>query len=589
MRIDSLEAMISPLPGQASELSDILARAHYALGSDPSLAWNLAEQARLSVEPLGEPGILAECYFVLGSSSIAQGEYQQADGELQHALELASPAEGNLAIRILRALLKCAFFTQDHERALGYGHDALRLSLERADRASEGLTRNDLGLIYGSLGDFGAALEHLLGGLRIAREEGSGRIGSLLNNIGNIYLEIGDLTEAANFYREALDAFHREGDRMSEAIALGNIGRVHSGLGRFQEALLAYEQSERIHGETPGSVYLAPALSRSASALAALGHKKDARHRFERAMREIRQAPNSPFRDEILAATGRFHLDEGEFDLAISLLEEAHALLLESGMTHHAHELYDSLSSAYEQLGRPDRALAHFKEYHRVRQAMADSALNVGIRALMIEFDVERARQQEEIFRLRNVELARANEELKELHARLQAKNRELRRMSVEDPLTGLYNRRYLDRQLEKEIARARRQNLPLCVAICDLDFFKETNDRFSHLVGDQVLRKVATLLRQTLRTSDVLARFGGDEFVVILPDTDLHGAEALAERLRAAVQDHPWQRLRAGLHLTLSIGIRELSAELDGSELLTAADARLYEAKRAGRDRVVV
>src|SRR5690606_9874387 len=115
----------------------------------------------------------------------------------------------------------------------------------------------------------------------------------------------------------------------------------------------------------------------------------------------------------------------------------------------------------------------------------------VRVRKLMVEFDVVRARQREEISRLKNVELARANEEMRSLHERLEAQNRELQRLSLEDGLTGVHNRRYLDLQLPLEISRARRRGRALTVAMCDIDHFKEINDRYSHAAGDEVLRRL--------------------------------------------------------------------------------------------------
>src|SRR5690606_21795281 len=120
-------------------------------------------------------------------------------------------------------------------------------------------------------------------------------------------------------------------------------------------------------------------------------------------------------------------------------------------------------------------------EFHRISQLAADQVAALRLRRLMIQFDIEQAQQREELFRLRSIELVQANEELQALQAALEQSNAELRRLSEEDPLTGLRNRRQLDHHLEQEIGRAKRYGRPLCVAMCDLDHFKAINDRYSH------------------------------------------------------------------------------------------------------------
>lgn len=122
---------------------------------------------------------------------------------------------------------------------------------------------------------------------------------------------------------------------------------------------------------------------------------------------------------------------------------------------------------------------------------------------------------------------------------------------------------------------------------MCDIDHFKQINDRFSHALGDEVLRRIARVFRETARQDDLLCRYGGEEFLLLLPETDLAGAQVLAERLRSAVAEHPWNTLHPELDVTLSIGLAELEAAYDADMLLRSADMRLYEAKRQGRDRV--
>ena len=151
------------------------------------------------------------------------------------------------------------------------------------------------------------------------------------------------------------------------------------------------------------------------------------------------------------------------------------------------------------------------------------------------------------------------------------------------DPLTGLLNRRGLDEHVAMEEARARRDGTPLAVAMFDLDHFKDVNDRFGHDAGDAVLSWMGMLLHEHARGSDVVARAGGEEFVVVLPRADAGDAQAFAERVRCAVRSG---RAPADVELTVSAGVAGGVAPVDVAVLVDAADQALYRAKRAGRDR---
>jgi len=168
-----------------------------------------------------------------------------------------------------------------------------------------------------------------------------------------------------------------------------------------------------------------------------------------------------------------------------------------------------------------------------------------------------------------------------------------LEQENIADPLTGVFNRRYLDRRLREEIARARRHGLPLSVLLFDIDHFKNINDRHGHQAGDQVLASFAMLVKEQLRDPDILARYGGEEFMVITPQTPHQGAVDLAERVRMRIESNGFSvsNVQSGtleIRLTCSIGVASLGGELDGAEkLVHSADEHLYRAKREGRNRV--
>jgi diguanylate cyclase (GGDEF)-like protein len=157
------------------------------------------------------------------------------------------------------------------------------------------------------------------------------------------------------------------------------------------------------------------------------------------------------------------------------------------------------------------------------------------------------------------------------------------------DPLIGVLNRRGFDERLEAESAAALRHGGPLSLLVIDIDHFKSINDSHGHPAGDALLKAVVGALAKELRREDTLARYGGDELVVILRNTNSRGAAQLAERLRQQIADSSYPVERATLHTTISVGVAELEAGGTADQLLEAADAALYRAKEAGRNRVVL
>jgi diguanylate cyclase (GGDEF)-like protein len=174
----------------------------------------------------------------------------------------------------------------------------------------------------------------------------------------------------------------------------------------------------------------------------------------------------------------------------------------------------------------------------------------------------------------RGVELSEANKRIEEL-AEL-------------DELTGSFNRRCIMRMLDDEIARARRLKSPCAIALIDLDWFKRINDRYGHPTGDEVLRTFAITVFANIRHIDRFGRYGGEEFLLVLPDTPEDEALKLLDRLRAIVADLDWSAFSPGLQVTLSAGVAMLRPHENPDTFLARADSALYVAKARGRNRIV-
>ena len=163
--------------------------------------------------------------------------------------------------------------------------------------------------------------------------------------------------------------------------------------------------------------------------------------------------------------------------------------------------------------------------------------------------------------------------------------SKEIRNLSETDHLTAIYNRRKITELFDREITRYNRYKYPLSIILIDIDYFKKINDQFGHNQGDKTLQEIASLLKTESRESDYVGRWGGEEFLIICPETDLDGARTLAEKLRTTISEYPFTRIG---HKTASFGVATCSNDSSFENMINHADEALYTAKSAGRDNVV-
>jgi diguanylate cyclase (GGDEF)-like protein len=180
---------------------------------------------------------------------------------------------------------------------------------------------------------------------------------------------------------------------------------------------------------------------------------------------------------------------------------------------------------------------------------------------------------------------------VKELHKALQEKNRQLQELANKDGLTDLYNHRYLQERLIKEIERAKRYRIDLSFVLIDIDYFKHFNDTYGHQTGDVILKTLGCILKKALRESDTAARYGGEEFALILVHTGFDTAQEAAERLRSTVESYKFEVDNQNFQVTISLGIASFEQEMinTAKDLVECADKALYTAKKQGRNRIAI
>jgi diguanylate cyclase len=245
----------------------------------------------------------------------------------------------------------------------------------------------------------------------------------------------------------------------------------------------------------------------------------------------------------------------------------------------------DRLGSVAASTGDYQEKIGGFSE--RIRGAANIEELNQVLEEVLHETRAVQA----EALASRDRMLA-AHREMQEAEARIRELEAKLQHMSElvrEDQLTGSLNRRGLDDVYERESARADRRGTPLCIALLDLDNFKKLNDTYGHLAGDRALRHLVKVVKETLRSMDVIARFGGEEFLILLPETDVEAAAAAMVRVQRELTKHFFLHDNEKMLITFSCGVALRRQNEDQAALMVRADQAMYKAKTTGKNRVVI
>jgi diguanylate cyclase (GGDEF)-like protein len=280
-----------------------------------------------------------------------------------------------------------------------------------------------------------------------------------------------------------------------------------------------------------------------------------------------------------LFARGKLQIAEEEIEAAIATLSECATLAAETGDLEIGVPCCRHLADALALCGRYGEALQWHRDFHAryVRKSTETSLIRSRVAAIQYETRQLQARVETERSRADGLE---------QMNRALAQEAALLMNASMEDVLTGLPNRRGLERAL-LEIASKGGQDYAF--AMMDIDHFKRVNDTFSHALGDEVLRQVALLLRITTRETDSLFRYGGEEFVLLMEDTDVLLAAKICRRISQAIRSWSWSQIHPNLRITLSIGVALAEEARTPVEVMAVADERLYQAKNAGRDRIVL
>ncbi|GAA2889957.1 hypothetical protein Acy02nite_32650 [Actinoplanes cyaneus] len=419
---------------------------------------------------------------------------------------------------------------------------------------------------FGQLGDYPTALEHALGALEALSRMGDAASPYLrwrcVMALADALADVEDIEGARQRYAEAGKLSVTLGDIRARIRVFNNLAFTEHDVGDSAQAEHAVERILQLAAEH--------GLTLDYNTLDTVAHVQLGAGRYQDAITTLLPALDDEYaiayeevgsRAQCLVTLSEVHRRAGDLTGAQDAVDRCRLLCEDRRLFGVAVDVRREQAEIWAAAGRFAEALDEYKAFHAAAMALTSSERDARAKTLHAMYEADEARRAG----------ARAQE------------------LSLRDPLTGLFNRRFVDVELPVLIGQALEAHTPLSVAIVDLDHFKRINDTCSHEVGDEVLRRVAELLTDSAASGRdaFAARLGGEEFLLVQPGADPSTAYAWAERLRVAIRSHDWRPITGAVPVTASIGVATSAESCRTQEaLLRLADTHLYAAKEGGRDR---
>ena len=438
-----------------------------------------------------------------------------------------------------------------------------RWAVEHDDQYLLARSHRLLGMFFGSLGDDVAFLEHAMQAVDQLSEDARPLLrADHLSNLGMAQGRLGASEEGRRSYAEAEKLAERHGDRYRQVLIVNNLAYLEHQAGEHQRALEAVERFlglARAHGVELMSSHL-NTIARVYLEVDRFAEAEEVLHRMRERV-EKDSVADADGMAECLLTLAEVQRRGGSLAEADATLERCRELCRERSLNGVLVRARQEQAELFAAQGRMAEAFEEFKGFYREAQQLTSEARMARARTLQTVYDFEQTKRTSQLFE----------------------------EMAFQDPLTSLYNRRYVDMWLPDMLGGSAGPTDVISVAFLDLDHFKRINDSLSHQVGDEVLRTVAGLLAEAAAAPGFVARMGGEEFLLVLPGAEHDEALRRCEGLQDAIRQHDWTSLTHDVPVRASIGlVTAFAGRCDQAGLLGEADRNLYAAKSGGRDRTV-
>jgi len=617
-QIRTLESNLHSQSGKEKIL--ILAKlTEYYSQREPDKAVEYGEEALVMLKAEPDDELKATVLISLASSYKNTGDYKQSLACSREALELSKKSGNeNPMARSLILVGINHIYTSEYSDALEFFKSALEVFTRLGGKKEIASALNSIGITYDLMGRYESALNYYLKSLKIKEEVGDPKlIASTLNNIGVLYNVLDFPDNALQYFQRALKINRKINKKNSIAISLTNIGNIYYKKKDYKKALEYYQEAFQIDEELGSQSGMSDSLNNIGLTLFGGGRHQDAMMFYRQALALRKKMGDKRLIARTLLNMAEVDKRSGSYNRAVQKLNEVLSIAGEVNIRGEKASAYKALYEIYEKKNDKSRAFIYLKNYQVLnREIMAkksrEKVMEMEKRAQMEkkEKELELLKKSEQIQHMtirrqklvRNAVIAGAfllllvvlvllylYRSKQRINRELEAANQKLDRSARTDPLTGLSNRRDMFEKITYEQDRISRVEKPFSLALCDIDDFKSFNDQYGHDCGDFILKELAVYLPVLLRQQDTLGRWGGEEFLILLPETTMEGAVTLSEKIREAVASKSFRFQGIPLSATLTFGVCAWDGKEPLDECLKRADAALYEGKKLGKNRVVV
>ena len=489
----------------------------------------------------------------------------------------------------LFGLGEAARIGEDYRAALENYASALELFTVSGDSIQQGRCFRRLGDVQFFINNLNLSLKHYLNALRIfektAEQNESSyaklNLGHLMATIGNVFRESGDLEASLDYYRRCHSIYIREGFTVGIPGILYNTGNVFHSQGRMEDALNVYKHALKEAEASDDSYLVSLALNSLGSVYMTRDELDVAEDHFRRSMEIEEKLGRKRGILSVMVKLVELRRLQGSLDKALEHSERAEELacqlddrksnvsiLKERALIYSSREEYEKAKHSVRII-HCARKIELLRRERTIQRRMIAGAL-VGLAFAGISLALV----------YRNVRFrTRVNKELADAYSRVE-------KLSQADTLTGLANRRAMMKSLADEQARSSRTGRGFGLIMTDIDDFKQVNDRFGHACGDEILLQVAKCLENALRNQDIASRWGGEEFLLLLPETSLHSAVKVAEKTRALIANTPFIWNNISINLTMTFGV-STGGGIPVDDAVQLADTALYQGKHSCKNSV--
>lgn len=466
--------------------------------------------------------------------------YEKAHENLTKALNTSIKSKYNIGIAQSYTYLGQLKSTlSSYDSSLEYFQKALQIYEELNDKEASASIYDNIGNVYLLRDDLDKALDCFIKSRDISLSINSNRtLCKALTNCGSVCFMLKKLDEALNYYIEALPICKELGEKEEQSKILSSIGTIYVEMKEYDIAITFFTDALELEEELNSAYGIAYANFRLAETYYFVNSYKKAIEFNNKALKAAGESGNKPL--------------------------QSYCCVL--------------FSNIYEKLENYKEALKFFKEYSRIREDVLDEDRKRKIAEIKAKFDLYKKEKENEIYKLKNIKLKELNKKLKTAY-----ENAEW--LANTDFLTRIHNRRSISQYINENFIN---KEILFTIILSDIDDFKSINDTYGHVTGDYVLTETVTRLQSCLEDNCKIARWGGEEFLIVLPNTSLEQGISIAERLRQSICSTPYLYNNNAINVTMTFGVSGYNKGYTFDDLIKNADSALYIGKSRGKNCVV-